>query len=160
MYTYCGETLPPIDTPIEDSNKCYFIDEAGYIFDDAPYFSGAVYLKFYGATGRENPLGAHFFEPNFRKLVLLKDALERIDLKPVIFDVKDNGDISVFLTSLSSSVRGPEVILKSDADMDKVVENLQSVLDTEPLKSDFRNKYSSLIYIDLRFGNKVYYKFK
>jgi len=43
--------------------------------------------------------------------------------------------------------------------MQNIKENLDTALNTEPLKSDFKKKYSSLEYIDLRFGNKVYSKF-
>jgi hypothetical protein len=160
-YTYCGADLPtlPLDTSTLDSEKCYFLDDNGYIFDEAPYFSGEVYTKFYGDTKLDNPSGTYFFPSIFDKLITLKEELEKINLKPAIFYIKDNGDISVFLSSPSLTTRGPEIIFNTDSDFEQVMENLQSVLDTEPLKSDFVNKYSSLQYIDLRFGNKVYYKF-
>lgn len=158
LYTYCGTNLPTLDN---NNQKCYFVDDEGYIFDEAPYFSGEVYLKFYGATNPngENPIGAYFFQQNFGKLILLKETLEKIGIKPVVFYLEDGGDMKMFLSS-STSELGLEIIFKSDSDFEKMVENLQSVLSTEPLQSDFKNKYSSLLYIDLRFGNKVYYKFK
>ena len=65
----------------------------------------------------------------------------------------------MFLSS-STSQMGPEIIFKADSDFNQIIENLQSVLTTEPLQTEFKTKYSSLLYIDLRFGNKVYYKFK
>ena len=49
---------------------------------------------------------------------------------------------------------------KMTSDFQKIAENLQAALATEPLRSDFKNKYSSLLYLDLRYGNKVYFKFK
>lgn len=149
LYTYCGITPPET---YDNSQKCYFVDNGGYIFDEAPYFSGEVYLKFYGKTD------PYFFQPNFDKLILLKNNLEKIGLKPVIFYLEDNGDLKIYLSSPSQL--GPEIILKADANFDQIIENLQSVLTTEPLKTEFKTKYSSLLYIDLRFGNKVYYKFK
>jgi len=72
--------------------------------------------------------------------------------------MKEDGDIEIYLKPVDS-LNFPKIILKSTSDFNKVVENLQSVLTTEPFQSDFKNKYSSLLYIDLRFGNKVYYKF-
>jgi len=63
-YTWCGESLNDgvdIDTEVlEDS--CYFIDKTGYIFDNAPYFSGSVYFKFFGKISNiENgPIGRYF----------------------------------------------------------------------------------------------------
>jgi len=156
LYIWCGTTLPESNnfgTQLQNGEKCYFMDDSGYIFDEAPYFSGEVYLKFYGKTG------SYFFEPNFAKLISFKEALEKIGIKPVIFFVEDTGDIKVFLSSTTAQL-GPFINLKADADFDQIVENLQSVLTTEPLQTEFKTKYSSLLYIDLRFGNKVYYKFK
>ena len=141
-YTWCGNVIP--ETHINE--KCYFLDDAGFIFDQAPYFSGEVYFKFYGSL------------ENFEKLVSLKNTLEAMKLKPVALYTKEDGDVKIFLSTTSES--RPEILLTSNADFEKVAENLQTALDTEPLKSNFKNKYSSLEYIDLRFGNKVYYKFR
>lgn len=161
-YIYCGVIPPELDIfSSESSNgeKCYFMDEDGYIFDEAPYFSGEIYLKFYGSLGRDNILGSYFSQSNFKNLISFKETLGKIGVKGVIFYVQDDGDIKLYLSS-STSKMGPEIIFKADSDFEKITENLQSVLTTEPLQSDFKNKYSSLLYIDLRFGNKVYYKFK
>ncbi len=157
LYTYCGLAPAELDP---SGQKCYFMDENGYIFDEAPYFSGEVYLKFFGRpTSETDPAGSYFFQPNFTKLISLKETLDKIGIKPVIFFVEDTGDIKVFLSSPGIGL-GPFITFKADADYDQVAENLQSVLTTEPLRTEFRTKYSSLLYIDLRFGNKVYYKFR
>lgn len=160
LYTYCGKILPEINT---SEQKCYFMDESGYIFDEAPYFSGDVYLRFYGevnSNDEENPSGLFFSQTNFLKFISFKDNLEKMGIKPAIFSVLDNGNVEVYLSSLVKSQNGPKIIFKIDSDIEQVLENLQSILATEPLQTDFKAKYSSLLYIDLRFGNKVYYKFK
>jgi hypothetical protein len=162
LYTYCG--LTPPDTSDEKAvheQKCYFLDKEGYIFDEAPYFSGEVYLKLYGAVSGdgENPSGSYFLQTNFSKLITLKDNLDKIKIKPSAFFIEDNGDMTILL-SPGASGKGPKILFKADADFEKIVENLQTVLTTEPLQSDFKSKYSSLEKIDLRFGNKVIYKFR
>ncbi len=160
LYTYCGEILPvTIDSGQE---KCYFMDESGYIFDEAPYFSGNVYLKFYGKTDRNGAdlLGAYYFDSNFGKLVMFKDNLIKLGLNPVIFSPLDDGDMEIYFASNLKSQLGPKLVFKSDADLGQMTENLQSVLGTDPFQTDFKKKYDSLQYIDLRFGNKVYYKFQ
>ncbi|MFA4975161.1 MAG: hypothetical protein WC839_01170 [Candidatus Paceibacterota bacterium] len=174
LYTWCGDTLPELnnlESNITDKNKCYFMDENGYIFDEAPYFSDDVYLKFYGKTDVErlesgsptseiNPSGSYFLQTNFKKIISFKETIKKLGMKPSAFFAEDNGDAKMFLSSSSASKMGPSINFKIDFDMNKAIENLQSVLTTEPLQSDFKNKYNSLIYIDLRFGNKVYYKFR
>lgn len=158
IYTWCGATIPQ---NIDSSQKCYFMDMDGYIFDEAPFFSGEVYFKFYGPVEEKGgkPLAAYFAKDYFTKIVSFKKTLEDLKLKPVAADVTGDGDLEMYLSSASKSASGPKIILKVDADFNKVAENLEAALTTEPLLSGFKNKYSDLQYIDLRYGNKVYYKF-
>lgn len=157
-YTWCKKE-PTID---DDQEDCYFLDGDGYIFDKAPYFSGEVYFKFYGQNDLEQgeASGSYLASGYFDNLILFKSILEDMGLKPVILHLEENNDIKMFLTKAKPTSLGPEIIFKKDSDVQKIAENLKAALDTEPLLSKFKNEYSSLEYIDLRFGNKVYYKFK
>ncbi len=130
--------------------NCYFMDESGYIFDEAPYFSGNVYFKFFGK----------FKQNNFNKLIFFKEALEKMGLPSTTLYVTDNEDVKIFLSTANKLTTAPEIIFKMDSDFNTIIENLQTALTTEPLQTDFKNKYASLSYIDLRFGNKVFYKFR
>lgn len=153
-FTWCGEELPQTEARAGEAH-CYFVDESGYVFDEAPYFSGDVYFRFYGALTDSN-----FFPENFSKLVLFKDALVAFNMRPTSLYLKPDGDMEIYLSSSKLPPYAPKVIFKKDFDLEKTGENLKAAMDTEPLHSDFRLKYSSLEYIDLRFGNKVYFKFK
>jgi len=53
-YTWCGEDLPSQGVELEQV-KCYFTDELGFVFDEAPYFSGDVYFRFYGPLEGGHP---------------------------------------------------------------------------------------------------------
>jgi cell division septal protein FtsQ len=152
QYTWCGN-IPP---QTNNEQQCYFMDENGYIFDEAPYFSGAVYFKFYGVQSK-----SYFFKQDFKQLIAFKDILIGFGFKPIALYITNNQDVEIFLSKgiSSTSTIGPKIIFKIDADLQNVAENLEAALNTEPLKSKFKNKYSSLEYIDLRFGNKVYDKF-
>lgn len=157
-YTWCGATIPSGE---EGNKPCYFLDQNGYIFDQAPYFSGDIYFKFYGLVNQTDdiPSGNFFFEPNFKNFILFKETLEDMELKPTALYLGKGGETKVFLSNESSKSTGPEIIFKTDSDFQQLAENLQTALSVEPLLSDFKKKYSTLLYIDLRFGNKVYYKF-
>lgn len=158
VYTWCGVIFPSVD-----GQKCYFLDESGYAFDEAPYFSGSVYFKFYGLMGLNmdgTPSGSNFAQANFKQLIFFKNTIESIGLKPEVFYLKENGDIVIYLSPEKKNLIGPQIILNKDADLNRVAENLQAALNTEPLKSKFKNKYATLEYIDLRYGNKVYDKFR
>jgi hypothetical protein len=160
LYVWCG--LSP-EAPVAGDTKssCYFLDDSGFIFDQAPYFSGDIYFKFFGQISDiENPAGAYFAQENFLRLISLKEMLEDINIKPVALYQVGDGDAKIYLANESTLPMGPEIIFKMNTDFTKLVENLQSAMATDPLKTDFKKKYASLLYIDLRFGNKVYFKFK
>lgn len=70
--------------------------------------------------------------------------------------IEINNDHDVHLYPISG---GSTVILSGDADFAKEWSTLVSALDTDPLKSLLASKKNDLEYIDLRFGNKVFYKF-
>lgn len=160
LYVWCGASP---ETVIADETKssCYFLDDSGFIFDQAPYFSGDIYFRFYGAIDdMQNPAGQYFSQNDFSRLVSLKEMLEELDIRPVALQEVGDGDVKIYLANESTSPMGPEIMFKMSADFKKLVENLQSALATDPLKTDFKKKYASLLYIDLRFGNKVYFKFR
>ena len=159
-YTWCGGDMQG-STANDNDIKCYFLDASGFIFDEAPYFSQDVYVRFYGKDGvnLDNPIGSQFAMNIFSKLAIFEDSIEKMNLRPKAFFLGNEGDIKMFLPKKETMTHIPEVIFKANADFEKVAENLQSALTTEPLQSEFRNKYNSLLYIDLRFDNKVYYKF-
>ena len=69
VYTWCGMS-PDVGIPTSGDN-CYFIDDNGYIFNQAPYFSGEVYFKFYGNSG----IGSYFSMQNFQQLISFKNIL-------------------------------------------------------------------------------------
>lgn len=77
----------------------------------------------------------------------------------IIFPVKeviieDIGDVT-----LLSQDGVSKVLFLGDADFKKVWTILVSALDTDPLKSKFATNRSGLQYLDVRYGNKVFYRF-
>ncbi|MBP9711437.1 MAG: hypothetical protein KBD55_00155 [Candidatus Pacebacteria bacterium] len=165
-YLWCGnEISEEINQTLiakADANGCYFMDDNGYIFDRAPYFSGNVYFKFYGGLGGdgETPEGLSFMPLQWKDILDFKNAISKMELKPSILYAKDDGDIELYLASNLTPPNAQKILFRSDSDLNKIAENLETALSTEPLANDFRNNFNNLLYIDLRFGNKVYYKFK
>ena len=152
--------IPVLRDSIND-NKCYFLDSDGYIFDKAPYFSGDVYFKFYGDSllSNENPSGSYLMKDKFSKIIEFKNSIEKMNLKPTSFYLNENGEEGNFSLFGEPGI-SPKIIFKVDGDYEKLAENLQAAISVDPLKTNLKTKSSSLLYLDLRFGNKVYYKFK
>jgi len=159
-YLWCGEKPEAEDQ--KTVGTCYFLDDEGYIFDNAPYFSGNVYFKFYGTpqSQKDTPLGGHFLDKDkFEKINEFKQSILSLGLNPEYFYNNSLGDYEFVLQKKSSSGLAPQIIFKQDADYEKLSGDLASALITEPLATDIKTKYNMLQYIDLRFENKAYYKF-
>lgn len=164
-YLWCG--FSPIRTENSNPDTCFFLDNEGFIFDNAPYFSGSVYFKFYGTSNFEqgiNPVGKSIISKDeFENLVKAKDALIELDLSPeamVILGGSRVGEGEFILSRMESAMDlKPRVIFKMTDDLAKSTENLKAALLNEPLKTDIKARYFSLKYLDLRYTDKVYFKF-
>jgi len=133
--------------------KCFFVDDNGYIFADAPNFSDNVYFKYFGVITTDNPVGQQFQTPaDFSSIDNFVNASRALNLQPKNLTVEDSGDLSL-------SIMKDGNILANKDDLSKTISNLQSFLGGDQFKND-PTAMSRISYIDLRFGNKVYFKFK
>lgn len=141
---FCGISLAAVQ------ESCLFMDQSGIAYEQAPEFSDNAYVRFYG--GNAVSPGGHFLSPElFFPLWALTDAMHEAGLSPVSVEVDAAGDV-LLLDSSRASVRftmasKPEDVLKalkaaraSDALTGKGLEEIE--------------------YIDLRFGNRLYYKLR
>lgn len=162
-YIWCG--LEPTVNQVPEEQKCFFLDTDGYFFDSAPYFSDDVYFKFYGLPeGTKlidaDPLGMYFSKIHFSNYIDLKNKIIGIGLKPTALHVKNEKEAQILLSKASATSPAPIIIFNIESNFERIKENLDLAINTEPLKSKLKNNYSSLEYIDLGYENKVFYKFK
>jgi len=133
------------------TGRCYFLDEGGYIYSKAPDFSGPVFLRYYGLDGDPAPLRSQYLPPNtFRAMQLFLNGVRKLGLTPESFRLRDDVDYELWLDN------GSKIFFSRNQDLNTVLLNLQSVVESDI----FKGKADTLDYIDLRFGNKVYYKEK
>ena len=71
-------------------------------------------------------------------------------------EIDENGDISYFLADTRANAY---VITSLKDNTETLWSTLVSAITTDPLASTLTVSKNSLLYIDLRFGNKVFYKF-
>jgi hypothetical protein len=158
-YLYCGDSIPTVVKDVGD--HCYFINTDGYIFDKAPYFSGNVYFKYYmPIDGSSDPLGKQMISPdNFHKIVRFVDSIETLGFKPIYLSLDSDGLYTLYLDhgALDSH---PTIIFKKDNDFDTILDNLHASMQKREFADEINSKYTTLLYIDLRFTNKVLYKFQ
>lgn len=81
------------------------------------------------------------------------------NINAVMFEVKYVNIDEYDDVRLYNDTHVSNIITSTNADMDKTWSNVLSAIDTEPLKSKLADKNEHLLYLDTRFGNKVFYKF-
>jgi len=161
-YLWCGEELPEENDAV--LRQCYFLDLNGIIFTQAPYFSGNVYFEFYGSVlGQsvreenihEPPLGFSFLpEEEFRRVIAFRNSLASFNIQAQKFIARDEGDYEFVIEN------GAKILFNKEQDFDVLLNNLDAALETEELnEEDLTGEDSSLEYLDLRFNNRVFYKF-
>ena len=158
-YMYCGDSIP--ESASELGENCYFVNSDGYIFDVAPYFSGDIYFKFYiPLTNTQDILSQQILDPKeFREIISFVDGLTELGLDPVSVVMSDKDRYSFHLRQNSNSIY-PEILFKEDNDLATIFGNFSAAMQNPDFKNEIFSRYSSLSYIDLRFDNKVLYKFQ
>lgn len=140
--------------PVILSETCYFLDAAALAFAETPEFSNNVFMRFYGPLeGQGLAPGRYLSETKFKDLIRLIDTLNGIS-ETVTMVMKRENEFELSLT------KGGRILLPRDFSSESVLTNLNAALSAEPLKSRFAKERSSLDYLDLRFGNKVFFKFR
>ncbi len=155
-YLWCGEQLNQEDKLNEE---CFFINDEGYIFDKAPFFSGSIYFKFYSPLVDKEmpPLSNSSLDPEIIKNIFaLLDALEKMSFDVTMIDMYNENEYKLFLKR--DSIELPYIVFKKDSDIDEILNNLSASMKQEQFVQEVKGKYQALDYIDLRYKNKVVYR--
>lgn len=87
-------------------------------------------------------------------LALLSSQVSSLIFQVANILVEATGDVSLMDASGKS-----KVMILQDVDQKKVWSTLVSALDTDPLKTKLATEREQLEYLDVRYGNKVFYRF-
>jgi hypothetical protein len=137
----------------ENPPECYFVDTTGVVFAKAPFFSGNVYFMYKGELGKEDPLGAQIFSrEDFSIFQAFIKQTNKLGISIVGAELKKDGDFDLILLS------GVHILLNRNISYDDIYNNMDAVFKSNELSST--STLNSLDYIDMRFGNKIFYKAK
>ncbi len=135
------------------TNDCYFLDEHGLVFDHAPEFTNNVYSAYSGSINGD-PIGKTFVSSDeFNHIQSLITSLKALGLEPVSVSTILDGDYSIQL------LQGEQILITTRESIEQTLSNLDSVL-SDPKLSLKQGSSLTFSSIDLRFGNKVFYKQK
>ncbi len=142
---YCEGDL---DAP---QNSCIFLDNNGFLYKETPTMTGSNFVIFESASTSldvNNIIFPSFFDS--LKLFIAKLSDLKLEVRQVFEN--ENKDLEIL-------VKGDtKLFLAPPFDFDMAFENLKTVLSGSILRENI--KISDVEYVDLRFGNRVYYKLK
>lgn len=136
----------------QQAPSCVYLDSSGFAMEHSPQSTGSLITKVKTNISEINP-GTQVFDPRLaEEMVTLAQGLKKsIGGEPTSyeFSVKLPEEIRVVMPE------GFKIYFKRDDDFPHAFSVLKTVLEQE-----IKEKKSNLAYIDLRFGNKVFYKYK
>src|SRR3989344_7136850 len=138
-----------------DTTACFYLDDNGLIFSAAAVFSDNIFLKFTGGeiNASSSPLGKNFLPSDeFRRVSFFLDSLVPFGLIPIVFEANPN-EYRIY------SKNGGWLIINTADDLSQVLENLENIFRSDNFKKALARS-GVIDYIDLRYGNKFFYKFK
>jgi cell division septal protein FtsQ len=155
---WCGDVVPPIayEKTTEDMRtteelwgNCYLIDKTGFIYANAPFFSGNMFPRYYGSLNTAEPIAQQYMPTDqFEAWQNFYTSLTHKDSVPQALLFVDERDIELYLTN------GLRVLIPRDQTPEVILERLITLLESDTIDKD-----KKVNYIDLRFGNKVYVKY-
>ena len=133
--------------------QCYFLDKDGFVFDHAPQFSGDAYFKYYGILPYEAPIGSYYLSSTtrFHELSGFVENAKNLNITPLYMTAKDQNSFELYIFG------GGKILFDATENLSKVSERLSALLKTQNLVP--REGGELLVeYVDLRFGNKMFFK--
>jgi hypothetical protein len=107
-------------------------------------------LPFSRAVWKNMSIDNGFLEP----LLSMSGKVSSVVFPVTTILVEEEGDVT-----LSNASGTSHVFFLRDTDTKKVWSTLVSAIDTDPLKNKLETNKKGLMYLDVRYGNKVFYRF-
>lgn len=142
---WCGEAFTR-------TASCLQLDESGMAYESAARFGGTVYTTFYGVLAEGQLPRQYLTEDNFRSLLAFAAALEaQEELKVTDIAVDAAGDVELYF------MNGFKLRFALKDGGGDVFERFTLAMEAEPFVSRTTSQFE---YLDLRFGDRLYYKLK
>lgn len=156
-----GSTLFQSAFSVHD--ECWFIDNSGFVFDHAPVFSSGVYLEVYSDLLEKNsgdPLrGIIPFDRFSTANTFVKLLREKVG-EPLRVSLKKEGEDEIVIKNSATYpfLSGVSIKFNDEELPADLIKNLTAAIPVQfPNGVALKKK---LLYIDMRFGNKIFFGFE
>ena len=132
-----------------NEENCFLVDESGFIFAEADGISLLKgFYEFKGGVVENSPIGVTLLPNHFSQVLRLLNEIENLGVDIVSVDVQNDEDYNI--------IDADEMVLRVKFSQPnyEVISNLKAIMGSSALRDQ------EVEYIDLRFGKRVYYKFK
>jgi cell division septal protein FtsQ len=134
-----------------NETDCFYLNEEGLVFDKAPIDYDKNLVQFHDWI-HDNPIGKNYTDSEtFEKIIKLIEFVSKVPMKVTSINTEDG------LTFYLHTEAGTRLLYEINDDPEAVANNLNTVLAKDAIN---RAQLNNIDYIDLRFGNKVYYKIR
>jgi len=142
---WCGETHA-------SSSQCFLMDESGLVYAPAVVFSGDVYKQYFGALATTSLPRQYLTREQFKSVSAFVEELQTKQALPINTIVVDGvGDVQ------ATNPSGFSLFFSLEDDAGDVLERFVLAKAAEPFVN---RSFSEFEYLDLRFGDKLYYKLR
>ncbi|PIR38264.1 MAG: hypothetical protein COV34_01490 [Candidatus Zambryskibacteria bacterium CG10_big_fil_rev_8_21_14_0_10_42_12] len=144
-YLICSQT---------DPSRCYLADGTGYVFAPAILSEETrAYIRFNVTFGDEVVGSRVISRNNFEKIILFKEALADSGLSVQEITVVSDQEVKLRI------IEGANIVIDMQSNIDEMLGNFLLLLAEETEKNSSREVFlENTEYIDVRHGNKVFYK--
>ena len=145
------------------NEQCYFADQKGYLYGEAPYFSDGVFKKIYLPKSLLQIGNQIFDRKSFDNFFQFIDDLHKkyaMNIDRIFID--ENNEVKLFIASLDKTFfkEEPYLIYKKDEDYEHILKYIALLKKQKFFRKDFAQRPQDLVFIDLRIKNQIRYKFK
>ena len=135
-----------------EPEECFWVDRDGALFESAPSFSGLIVPKIKDKRSIDYTIGGRYLSAELMKLITFfnERTLSDNNLQSLQFAIDEKDE------TLQLKTRGGwDILLLASNDPEAAYKNL-----TLALLHEIKDRVADLDYIDLRFGSRIFYKFK
>jgi hypothetical protein len=147
-------TSTPFTPPQEAFSDCYYMTEKGLIFEKAPVFRGSSFVTYITEVRADDPRGAVAMDSTtFLRVTDFVAKIKLLDMR--VQSVRLEKDNLTFSLSPSGAI-----LVNKAQDFDDVHSRLLAIIRNDEFRDSVKSVARDLDYIDLRFGNKIFYKMR
>ncbi len=145
----------------ERDEKCFFVDENGFVFSEAPFFSEGLVKKIF--LNKRIVLGDVIFPKKIGDLISsLIDKLENSCCIVTSVFLNEKGRVTIFVSNLFSVQTKSVKIILPEIHEERDIENIFSLLfilkSVKIFQKEFFKERKNLYSIDLSFPKQIRYK--